>query len=85
MFQDTDGDGTQDAGEQTLWVSGALEDPFSIAASLPQIRYLPAGTLSVSPVIVSFTVCRSDSAGETGRSVVVSPTGQATVNDFGCP
>ena len=84
-FRDTDADGVQDTGEQSVRVANGLDGPFTVTASTSQVRYLPAGSLSISPAPVNFTVCRSDRPGEPGRQVAISPTGQASVSEVACP
>jgi len=84
IYVDTDGDGTQDAGEATLWRAAAVRAPYSIAGVATPLRFLPTGVLTVSPAIVSFTLCNDNTSGETGRSISISQTGRPSVTDFVC-
>ena len=83
-FVDADGDGNQDPGEVVLWETGPVPGNLSLTGDAASLRYLPSGTLTVSPTVVNFTVCKPGVSGEEGRTVSISQTGRPSVVESVC-
>jgi Tfp pilus assembly protein FimT len=84
MFVDTDNDGVQDAGEQTLFQSGPVTGPYTLSSTLSSLRYLSSGTLTISPAVVNFTLCKNPSNADPGRVITISQTGRPSVTESTC-
>lgn len=88
MYEDTDGDGTQDGGEPSIRVGEGMDPPLTLeekTASASFISYRSSGVLSVSPALRTFELCESDRNGENGRQIMISVTGRVRIADFVCP
>ncbi len=85
-YADTDADGIQDAGENDIRRGDALAAPLTLTAGpagTVRIRYRPTGTItSVNPL--TFDLCDSGIAGETGRRITITAIGRISVADFTC-
>jgi type IV fimbrial biogenesis protein FimT len=85
IYEDSDADGVQDAGEANIQVGDGTDAPLTITGDAAFISYQPAGTLTVAPATRTLTLCESDRAGETGRQITISATGRVNMADFVCP
>ncbi len=85
-YADTDADGVQDVGETDIRRGDALSAPLSLTAGpagTTSVRYRPTGTItSVNPI--TFDLCDSNVAGETGRRITIAAIGRISIADFTC-
>ena len=80
-FEDVDGDGTRDIGDELVEQHSGLDDT-SVVSSVnfsDHVTYLPSGSVSSSG---SFTVCVG---GSSARSIVVNATGRPRLTEATCP
>ncbi len=85
VFVDDNADGALDNTEEVLLQDFVVPDGVVIndTDNLAFVQYKPAGNISVSPALRSFTVCSQDT-GEEGRQISISTIGQISSNVMSC-
>ena len=80
-FEDLDGDGTRDVGEELIDQHSGLDDTSVVTTASYDdfLTYLPSGGVSTGG---SFNLCVGDSS---ARQVVINVTGRPRLADGSCP
>ncbi|RCX29876.1 GspH/FimT family pseudopilin [Thioalbus denitrificans] len=84
IWPDTDDDGVQDAGEDTIRTAEAFAggNTLDSAGNITEFVYRGDGSISSAD---TFTLCDSRT-GETGRRIIVTASGRSALNpEFTCP
>ncbi len=82
VFNDTDGDGIQDAGEATLRVHGILSNDATVTPPAGVIAYDSSGFVTQGSG--NFTITVSGCTANNARLLSVSNTGRVSISSIGC-